>query len=427
MPPLYTFFVVLLLLLVVFSGFFSGAETALTGASRAHLHQLSKSGNKRAKLVKSLQEKFASSISTILITNQMTNHVIVTISTWLTINMFGEGKVPIAAVLVAVFVIVYTEILPKMLAIHSSLKFSLFAAPVIRWAIIILKPLTTLLEAAGKASLRLVGIKINPEVNKVVTDEELLGAIEMHSQTGQEEKKKEKVMLKGILDLDDVTVGKVMVHRKSLMTIDCGLPTSQVIKEVLNCPYSRIPIWKDNPENILGILHTKSLFRAMKQSELKLSQLNILSLASQPWFIPETTNLLNQLCAFRERRSHLALVVDEYGDLMGLVTLEDIVEEIVGEIADEYDVGTSGIKVQQDGSILANGSVPVRDLNREFDWSLPEGASTIAGLVMQEARRIPEIGQSFTIRGLNIEILKRQSNQINLMKITAVPDLSENV
>ncbi|MDR1475533.1 MAG: CNNM domain-containing protein [Holosporales bacterium] len=418
MPPLHVFFVFLLLLLVILSGFFSGSETALTGTSKASLHQLSKNGNERAKLVQALQSKFASSISTILITNQMTNHVIITISTWLAIDMFGESRIPIVAVFVGIFVIIYTEILPKMLAIHNSLKFSLIAAPIVRGAIIILKPLTALLEMVGKLSLKAVGIKVESDPNRTISEEELLGAIEMHAQTGQDGMK-EKLMLKSVLDLDDVTVGKVMIHRKNLVTLDCSLPTKQLIDEALNCPYSRIPLWKDNPENIVGVLHTKSLFRVIKQNESDTQTLNILSMSTPAWFIPETTSLLDQLQAFRERKSHLALVVDEYGSLMGLVTLEDVIEEIVGEIADEYDANASSIKTQQDGSILVNGSVPVRDLNREFGWNLPEDVSTIAGLIIHKARRIPEVGQSFVVCNLNIEVIKRQNNQVNSLKIKA--------
>ncbi len=425
MSVIHIFFIIFLLFLVVFSGFFSGSETALTGASKTHLHQLGKGGHKKAKLVQALQSKLSNSISTILITNQMTNHVITTISTWLAIDMFGESKIPAVALFVGMLVIVYAEILPKMLAINYSLKFSLLAAPVINIVIIILRPLAVSLEYISRISLRLFGVKISNESNNTVTDEELRGAIDMHAQSGQEEAQ-ERLMLKSILDLDEVTVEQVMTYRKNLMTLNSELPIKKIINEMLHCPYSRVPLWKGDPENIVGVLYVKSLFRAIEsKTDAELEKIDILSLAGTPWFVPENTSLLDQLHAFRIKRLHFALVVDEYGSLMGSVTLEDIIEEIVGEIVDEYDVNTSGIKKQQDGSVIIDGSTPVRDLNREFDWDLPEEASTIAGLLIQEVRRIPEAGQSFSIFNLNIEVIKRRANQIQILKITKNPNVEE--
>ncbi|GHT98088.1 hypothetical protein FACS1894126_3200 [Alphaproteobacteria bacterium] len=242
-------------------------------------------------------------------------------------------------------------------------------------------------------------------------------------------KPKKKIMLKSILDLEEVTVSHVMVHRKNLKTINALFPIEKIAEELVNCSFSRVPLWKDNPENIIGILKTKTFFRALQTENGNVEQIKINGLLSQPWFIPETTHLLDQLQNFRKKREHFALVVDEYGDLMGCITLEDILEEIVGEIVDEYDDNTaSGMRIQPDGGIIAEGSTPIRDINRQFDWSLPEDdAATIAGYVMHELRKIPDVGQTYVLSNFKIEILRRQRNQIGLVKITPVSAPNETL
>ena len=183
-------------------------------------------------------------------------------------------------------------------------------------------------------------------------------------------------------------------------------------------PHSRLPVWRGDPDRIVGVLHGRDLLAAVHTHGGDLARVNLAGLWSPPWFVPDTTPLRKQLVAFRQRRQHLALVVNEYGDLEGLVTLEDIIEEIVGEIEDEKDVETAGIEAQDDGSVLVNGWVTVRDLNRHFDWRLPdEEAATVAGLVIHEAERIPEVGQSFAFHGFRFEVLRRHRNQIVLLRL----------
>ena len=251
----------------------------------------------------------------------------------------------------------------------------------------------------------------------------LRSAIEEHTAETSGDKaevKQERAMLRSILDLAEVPVGKVMTHRRSMVTIDADLPPSAIVDAVLASPYTRVPLWRGEPDNIVGVTHAKALLRAVRAQRGDLDRMSILSVTSKPWFVPDSTSLLDQLQAFRKRREHFALVVDEYGALMGLVTLEDILEEIVGDIADELDQPVSGVYPQPDGSIIANGVVTVRDLNREFEWELPaeEGYSTIAGLVIHEARQLPQVGQTFTFFGFRFDILKRQRHQIQTLRIT---------
>lgn len=272
--------------------------------------------------------------------------------------------------------------------------------------------------SGGALLRRLKNGKAAPAATPV---EELRGAIEQHSgELGEtpEDARQERAMLRSILELTDVVVSEVMTHRRNLMTVDASAPASHILDEVLAGPYTRLPLWKDNPDNIIGVIHAKALAREAR-AHARLDEMDVAALAARPWFIPDSTTLLDQLQAFRERREHFALVVDEYGALMGVVTLEDILEEIVGDIADELDVQVAGVRRQPGGALIVDGWVTIRDLNREFEWRLPDDqASTIAGLVLYEARMIPEVGQSFTFYGFRFDILRRKRHQITAIRVT---------
>ncbi len=232
-------------------------------------------------------------------------------------------------------------------------------------------------------------------------------------------------MLRSILELGDVEVSEIMVHRRNVVTIDLDQPAARIVEEVLASPYTRLPLWQGKSDNIVGILHAKALLRAVQAAQGKLESLAVSEIASPPWFIPDSTDLLSQLQAFRQRKEHFAIVVDEYGEMLGVVTLEDILEEIVGEISDEHDIGVEGLEMQPDGSAVVAGTVTLRDLNRHCDWRLPdEEASTVAGLVLHEARRIPESGQNFSFHGFRFEILGRQRNQITLIRVTPLASIT---
>ncbi|MDR1561225.1 MAG: CNNM domain-containing protein [Holosporaceae bacterium] len=415
----YLVFILGIVCAIAVAGFISGSETAVTGASKTYLYHLAKRGDARAKKVILLQENMSSSIGTILILNQLVLYLIPVGSTLFAVKYLTGTWAAILQTMLAILLAIYAEILPKMLAIRFTIPFALFVVPLIIGAIKFFKPVVSILEICAKYSIKLARIEIDKEKTDDQSDEELRGAIEMHSSEGDEEARK-KSMLKSILDLEEVVVSHIMVHRKNLHTIDASLPMEKIAEELSNCRFSRIPMWKDNPENIIGILKTKTFFQVLQLQNGKFEKIEISNLISTPWFIPETTRLLDQLQNFREKREHFALVVDEYGDLQGCITLEDILEEIVGDIADEYETTlTNGIRLQSDGSVIVDGSAPVRDLNRQFDWNIPEeDAATIAGYLMHEVRKIPDIGQTYVLSDLKIEILRRQRNQIGLVRIT---------
>jgi Mg2+/Co2+ transporter CorB len=273
-----------------------------------------------------------------------------------------------------------------------------------------------------RGTLKLVGVDIGNPIGSDQSEEELRGAIDLHA-GGSEEVRQERQMLRSILDLGDVEVGEIMTHRKNVVTVNADLPIDELITEVLSSPYTRVPMWRDTPDNIVGVIHAKELFRAAKELSGQEEKIDVADVANPPWFIPDATDLLSQLQSFRQRHEHFAIVVDEYGEVLGIVTLEDILEEIVGDIADEHDVEIEGVRQLKDGAVIVEGTVTIRDLNRQFEWKLPdEEASTIAGLVLHEARRIPEIGQVFVFHGFRFEILGRQRNQVTSLKVTALHD-----
>jgi Mg2+/Co2+ transporter CorB len=404
--------------LLVLSGFFSGAETALTAVSKHVMHQMEQNGDKRAIIVNALHEDKERLIGAILLGNNLVNILASALATSLLIKMFGEHGVAYATVAMTLLILIFSEILPKTYAIRNANRMALFVAPIIKPVIAVLAPVTLTINTLVRQLLILIGAGSSAEESREAAEEELRGAIELHD--GDEPSvKQERDMLRSVLELTEVQVEEIMTHRRNVVAIDVSLPPDEIVRQVLESPYTRIPLWKDDPENIVAVLHAKALLREMMRLGGDSKDLDIMSISSPPWFIPEQTLLLDQLQAFRHRREHFALVIDEYGSNMGVVTLEDIIEEIVGDIDDEHDVEVTGVAQQPDGSYLIDGSVTLRDINREYEWDLPdEEASTIAGLILHESRRIPEVGQSFMFHGFRFDIIERQSNQITRIRVT---------
>lgn len=407
-----------ILVLLILSGFFSGSETALTAASKHVMHQLEQSGDKRAVIVNDLHEDKERLIGAILLGNNLVNILSSALATSLLIKMFGDNGVAYATIAMTLLVLIFAEILPKTYAIRHANRMALVVAPIIKPMIAVFAPVTLTINAIVRYMLAIMGAGPNAEESREAAEEELRGAIELHD--GDEPSvKQERDMLRSVLELTEVQVEEIMTHRRNVVAVDADLPSDEIVKQVLESPYTRIPLWKDDPENIVGVLHAKALLREMMRNQGDTKDIDIMSITTPPWFIPEQTLLLDQLQAFRNRREHFALVIDEYGSNMGVVTLEDIIEEIVGDIDDEHDVEVTGVSPQADGSYLIDGTVTLRDLNREYEWDLPdEEASTIAGLVLHESRRIPEVGQSFMFHEFRFDIVGRQSNQITRIRVT---------
>ena len=403
--------------LLLASAFFSGSETALTAASPAKMHALEQDGSRRARVVNYLltvRERF---IGAILLGNTLANVAASALATSLFLSLFGEQGVAYATVVMTVIVVLFAEVLPKTYAIVNADRVALVVAPAVRFVVALFAPVTNAIQFLVRHTLRLLGASISDEAEVLSAHEELRGTIELiHKEGGVV--KLDRDMLGGVLDLRELTVSDIMVHRTKIDAIDAELPTEKIIDLALKSAHTRLPLWRGEREEIVGILHAKTLLRALRDAKGDVSKLDIMKLATQPWFVPDTTTLKDQLNAFLKRKSHFAIVVDEYGEVMGLVTLEDIIEEIVGDISDEMDIASIAARPQADGSIIVEGSVPLRDLNRLMDWELPdEEATTVAGLVLHEAQTIPDAGQAFTFHGFRFEVLRRQRNRLTSIRV----------
>jgi Mg2+/Co2+ transporter CorB len=403
--------------LLVISAFFAIAETALVSSSRPRLHALARKGSARAVRVARMRERQDNALSAILLGNNLVNVFASAIATGLFIDLFGATGVAYAAIAMTVLVVVFAEVLPKTYALNRADRVLLSIVPALEVAVRLLGPLNQANRMLVRGILRLAGAQ-RPQRSAEAAVEELRGAIELHA-APDPDVRRERAMLRSILDLADVQVGEIMIHRRDIFSIDADRPATEILEQALLSQHTRVPLWRGQPDNIVGVLHAKQLLRALRAHRSNADTINILEVASRPWFIPESTSLLDQLEAFRRRREHFSLVVDEYGALLGIVTLEDILEEIVGDIAERHEFKLPGVRPQSDGTLVVDGHVTIRDLNREFDWRLPdELAATIAGLVLHEARCIPEVGQVFNFYGFRFEVLRRKRNQIAVLRVT---------
>jgi magnesium and cobalt exporter, CNNM family len=404
--------------LLLISAFFSGSETALTAVSRPRMHKLEKDGNKNARLVNQLIATKERLIGTILLGNNLVNILASALTTSLFMNLFGGAGVVYATLVMTALVVVFAEVLPKTYAITNPDRAALKVAPLFRPLVILFGPVSAAIEKIVQLILNHFTQLSGPDDEQLDAHDELRGAIDLHHKEGSVVKH-DRDMLGGILDLKELDIEDVMIHRTKMEALNADDPTQKFIEQALKSSYTRLPLWRDEPENIVGILHVKDLVRAYAQSNGDVKKIDIEKLIIDPWFVPETTSLKDQLAAFLRKKQHFALVVDEYGEVQGLLTLEDILEEIVGDILDEHDIANTGIRPQPDGSVNVDGPVPIRDLNRQFDWNLPEvDATTIAGLVIHNAQTIPEPGQRFTFQNFMFEVLRRKRNQITALRIT---------
>jgi Mg2+/Co2+ transporter CorB len=389
--------------------------------------RLQKQGIRDAGVVAYLLDARERMIGALLVGNNLANIGASALATGVLTAWFGEVGVLYATAVMSVLVIIFAEVLPKTVAINAPDRISLLVARPMKFVVMVLGPVLSVIDVIIRGLLVLLRIPVGANQPLLSPTERLRGAVDLiHHEGGVE--KLDRDMLGGLLDLKDLQVSDVMVHRTEMVMVNADLPPEDLVREVLATEYTRIPLWRDKPENIIGVLHAKDLLRAIRLTDGDISRIDVGTIALPPWFVPEMRSLSEQLKAFRRRKTHFALVVDEYGEVEGLVTLEDILEEIVGDISDEHDIEVAGVRAQPDGSVVVDGSVPIRDLNRAMDWNLPdEEATTIAGLVIHEARSIPDRGQSFTFHGFRFRVLRRERNRITALRIVPLPRESEVV
>jgi Mg2+/Co2+ transporter CorB len=409
-----------IVVLLILSAFFNASETALTAASRARMHALEQEGNSKARLVNRLLRQPAKMIGAVLLGNTLVDVLAASLASGVAVVMVGPAGVAYATAIVTLLIVIFSAVLPKTYALAFSDRVALFVAPIMRVVIVLLTPLTASIQFIVRLILRMTPTKRDDAANILAAHEEIRGTIQLQT-IGGAVAKGDAAMLGGVLDLRSLQVLDIMVHRTKMQTIDIDDAPEKVVDEILKSPHTRIPLWKDEPENIVGVVHTKNLLVELARVGWDVAKLDVPGLAAQPWFVPDTTSVTDQLNEFLKRKAQLALVVDEYGEVQGLITLEDILEEIVGQIADEHDAQDVAIRVQPDGSVNVDGTVAVRDLNRQMDWSLPdEEATTIAGLVIHEAQTIPEPGQAFTFYGYRFEILRKSRNKITAIRVRPI-------
>lgn len=414
--------------LIICSAFFSGSETAMTAASRARMTTLENDGDKRAQLVNKLRERKDRLIGSLLLGNNFVNTLASALAASVMIQIFGEAGIVYATVVVTAMLLIFSEVMPKTYALMHPDKMALLVAPFVSLIVSVFSPVTHAVAKIVDTVFRLFRVDRGADTSEA-QEEELRGVIDLLGDEDRdgEEGHAKRFMLRSILDLAGIKVEQIMVHRKDILMINADFPVAKIVDEVLHSAFTRLPVWKDRQDNIIGVIHTKLLLQEMRRCGGDVTKVDLGRIMMDPWFIPESTTLFAQLQAFRSRREHFAIMVDEYGALMGVITLEDILEEIVGQIDDEHDTAVSGVRPQPDGSFIIDGKVTIRDLNREMDWGLPdEDYSTVAGLILFESQRIPQVGQVFTFFDFRLEVLKKQRNQITQVRVTPPADGNEN-
>jgi Mg2+/Co2+ transporter CorB len=419
--------ILLILLLLVLAGFFVMAETSLATASRSKILTLAQEGEWRAKTVSYIWNKHERFLTALLLLNKIVAIVAIVVATDLCVRLCGGKGLIIATLLMTILVVVFAEILPRSYAMQKAEQVAMTTAPFIRVILMMMLPLTVVFGWLMRRLTRSFGADFD-KVQYSLALEELRGAWELqqheqgHETDEDDTTRHERAMMRSILDLTNVTVSEVMIHRRNVDMLDAEMSPQEVIDRALASPYSRLPIYQNDPENIVGVIHGKLLTRQLRAMDGQREEIDILSMVSEPWFIPETTTLFDQLQSFRERREHFALVVDEYGAWQGIVTLEDILEEIVGQIDDEHDQVNHAVHHEEtdgEAGYVVDGTMTIRDLNREFDWYLPnDDYATVAGLILYESQIVPEIGQSFVFYNYRFDVLERQRHQITKVRIT---------
>ncbi len=414
-----------ILFLLVLSAFFSGPETALTAASRGKLRAQADKGSKGAQRALSITEDNERLIGSVLLGNNLVNILAASLATALFTRVFGESGVALATLVMTFLVLIFAEVLPKTYAITNSETAAAAVARPIGVVVTVFAPVVSAVRLLVRAVLGVFGVKIDPDSHILAVREEIAGALQLgHSEGVVEKEDRDRIL--GALDLGDRTVEEIMLHRSGIEMIDAASDPETILQQCLGSPYTRLPLYRNEPENIVGVIHAKDLLRAMHEQvngsggdPAGLREFQISAVAKPPYFTPETTTLDNQMRQFLRRRSHFALVVDEYGSLQGLITLEDILEEIVGEITDEFDPDAEHpVRKTDDGQFQVDGAMTIRDLNRATDWTLPDDeANTVAGLVIHEAQMIPTKGQVFSFHGFRFEVMEREGNRITALKI----------
>lgn len=409
--------VIVIAVLMLISAFFSAAETALMASSRAKLHAMEKNGSIGAKRVRHLISKPDKLLSTILLGNNLVNIGSSALATSLLISLFGEAGIAYATMAMTVLILIFAEVLPKTIAAKAPERLAIylsFPMAIIVWA---LKPITKLIRWIMRGLLILLGLQ--DKLSSHFSVDDLRGAIGLGQEHGLLAES-ERHMLESVLELDKLTVKDLMQHRSKIMSLHVNATPADLFKLVVDSSYSRFPVWEGDRDNIIGTIHAKDFYAAYAAHLSGESNFNLRSIMQEPYFIPCTSLVTNQLIQFRTHRKHMGLVVDEYGDMQGVITLEDILEEIVGEIEDEHDMAHPTSQLEPDGSLILTASMPIRNLNKLMGWQLPDDDHvSLGGLIAAQAKGIPAEGTRITVGGITFEVMSKRKSAI--LKLRALP------
>lgn len=414
------FYCISVLTLILLSALFSCFETSITATSRAKIHRLKNEGSKRAAILENLLKNREKVISTMLLGNNVINILASTLAANFFLKLFGDAGLVYATATMTVLVIIFAEVLPKNLAIKNPDSIALFFSPLINILVTIFYPFTQAVQKIVDAFLGVFTTK-NKRKSSAIELEEIRDTVNLKHMEGSIYKY-DKDMIDGILDLSDIELGEIMVHRKEIESINIDLPIKEIVRQALNIVYTRIPLWKGNKENIVAILNVRKLLKALHLSGQDFGEnfekFDLTSITSEPWFVPNTNSLRSQLFAFRKKKKRFALVIDEYGSLLGLVTLEDILEEIVGEIKEQNEISEINLVKIKSGAYKIAGKMLIRDINKKLEWNLDEDdAHNLTAFIINKLGRVPEEKENFTIEDYNFQILKKRGQDLILVKV----------
>jgi Mg2+/Co2+ transporter CorB len=407
--------ILIVIFLLLLSGLLSGSETSITSVSKSKIHKLAIRGDKRAQQLLHLIKNKSDFISSLLIGNNFVNILASVLATAILIKYYGDKGILYSTILMSLLIVIFSEVLPKNYALIRPDRFALAMSKYLIVFSKIITPIMLLVKAINWSFFKIMRIDLENKATSKTAREDIRNIINMHEDEGRL-LKDEGDMLNAILDLKEITVEKIMTHRKNIYSIDLN-NKNEFFPRISKSSFSRIPVWKENPNNILGLIHAKNVLTNLNdQGQLDITKIkeNLI----KPWFVPETTKAKDQLNEFIQRKEKLAFVVDEYGELMGLISMEDIIEEIVGNIFDEKDFSTIGIRKIDINTYRIRGDVNIRDINRELDIQIPDTFySTIAGYIIHETESFPDVGQIFSFGDIRYEIVNKNKNQITQIKM----------
>lgn len=419
MSQLEEIYLISIFVLIIISAIFAAAETSITAASRPKAHRLKNAGNRKAKILEKLLQNREKVISTMLAGNNAVNILASALATSLLIKFFGEAGLIYSTITMTILILIFSEIAPKTLALKAPDSIALFLSPLINFIVKLLFPFTYVAQKIVDTLIKLLSVKSYKKSENSELDE-IRDTVAFKAKEGSIFKY-DKDLLGGVLDLSDTEISEIMVHRKNIESINADLPISEILKQALTSEYTRLPLWRGNKENIIAILNVRKFLKALYAKKDAIENFDLNLVVSEPWFIPSTNSLRTQLFAFRKKRKRFALVIDEYGLLLGLVTLEDILEEIVGEIKEKNRIQDNITKITEN-TYQVSGKTLVRDVNKRLDWSIAplDEAYNLSTFIISHLDRVPDEKEHFVIDDYYFEILKKKNQDLLLIKVRRV-------